>query len=54
MADKPLVVDSYALLQFFQKEKGYAKNVRVLDEATSHGFRTCKPAILLKSFSSYV
>lgn len=33
MADKPLIFDSHALLKLFQKENGYEKIVRVLDEA---------------------
>jgi predicted nucleic acid-binding protein len=33
MPDKPLIFDSHALLKLFQKEAGYEKIVRVLDEA---------------------
>jgi predicted nucleic acid-binding protein len=33
MPEKPLVFDSYALLMLFQKEKGYEKIVRILEEA---------------------
>jgi predicted nucleic acid-binding protein len=37
MAKGPFIFDSYALLRFFQKEKGYEKVIRLLEEIKRKG-----------------
>lgn len=37
MPKKSFIFDSYALLKFFQKEKGYEKVVRILEEIKKEG-----------------
>ena len=37
MLKEPYIFDSYALLKFFQKEKGYEKVVHLLEEIKNAG-----------------
>ncbi len=47
MPKGPFIFDSYALLKFFQKEKGYEKVAQLLDEARKLGAKKYLNAINL-------